>query len=188
MVTPVRECAENHWLARTRQWVNFMVWELCIRKAAERNEWRQNAWNGMGRVRLWPLRGACGADRKTLLQQWGREFGWGKPSCGWRWAECSVADESQLQRWLVVPHPLADGDRGGFCKPQAGWAWGWGHWSTDSLSSFRAWNTQKYCPPGRQWWFPLLTEQSLLCSSIWKRKVREEAELSCWVKEKGRKT
>ena len=86
---------------------------ISIKLLEKKKEWWQNAWNGMERMKTWPLVWACGTDRKTLL--WPVAGNLGAEGIPLSSTELSVqvADGGQLQRWLVgVLPPQQNGDKG----------------------------------------------------------------------------
>ena len=147
----------------------------------------------MERMKMWPLAWACGTDKKTLLESHGREFRRWRHSSGWQ-TECSsgcwTLPIRQLQRWMVDFLPDDSmGTRGSYCMPWAGRKWGLVRWITDSLFLFSPSNTQKIL---FSWKAAIASfadlEMPAVLQHLEKEGQREEAELSCWVKEKGRKT
>lgn len=166
----------------------WIIYQLsCWKKkrvVAERMEWNGKDEDVAISMGLW--------DRQedTVIAMWQgiwmrKTFLWVTPSWAFRWLMVA----SWRGGWWVFFPPSRMGTRGSYHMPWAGWEWGLGHWITNLLSLFSPSNTQKIL---FSWKAVIVSfadlEMPAVLQRLEKEGQREEAELSCWVKEKGRKT
>lgn len=155
-------------------------------KTILRSKWWQNAWIGMERVKMCLLSWACGTGRKSLLQPVWQEVCWGHAIT---WARLSLGSGGWCQpatRWIMCPSaPSREETQGSSCHALVRVGIEVSTLNYYPLFLFSPSNTQKIL-----FWKAVIVssadlEMPAVLQHLENEGQREEAELSCWVKEKG---